>query len=1305
MAAIRLALLVWFPALALLLFPQLSHAQGLRCTDTNTVYADVAAIDQAWVWNRYGAIQPHGMMFALMRDIWIVENGQLVDPERAQRKREPGKVALREDKRPRPLVLRVNKGDCLEIRFTNLLDPSRQPWESSKFLTARPEHELCPPQPNPAIDGRSCASGHQPTDRMAGLHVTGLAPDRTITDMAQHVGGNSSSLVAPGASTVYRLIAEEEGTFFAYSPAVTVGSDGNGGAIHAGLFAAVTVEPKGSVWYRSQVTEREMQTAVQGQTSTGHPRLNDYSSLGILKGREIVHSDLNAVIDLRKAELPAGFMCLDEDGKPLAVCGDRKQSFREFTVIFQDESGAVQAFTEFDAPEGAPPAAQALARSLHGVRDGFAINYGTSGAGAEVLANRKGLGPVKNCKECQMEEFFLSSWVVGDPAMIVDKPANMQAPGQAFAGQAASRVYFPDDPSNVYHSYLNDRVVIRNLHAGPKEHHVFHLHAHQWLQTQANPRSPYLDSQTIGPGGAYSYEIAYGGSGNRNKTAGDSIFHCHFYPHFAQGMWALWRVHDTFEAGTVLDEKGRPVEGARALPDGEIETGTPIPALVPLPDVPMAPLPGKVVIAKGQIDSVSGDYPGYPFYYPAKAGNRPPPAPMDITHTGGLDRHIVVDGTIIDRIGDAPANLVKDYDKLKVAYLPENGTLLELAAMQFHRQPFYNTTLPSGAAARFLINGRKEQHGAPFADPCRPADGWSGSTRKFQISAFQYDMVLNKKGWHFPQARILSLNEDVEPTLDGTRLPQPLFFRVASGDCVEVEHTNVVPKKMVRDAFQLQVPTDIIGQHIHLVKFDVQASDGGANGFNYEDGTPAAQEVVARIKAIRKYNSCDPGVIDPAVLEQRAMRLPGDMRTATDQCPIAEPHPWYPSRSEWIGGQITMQRWFADPQEAAPRGGGKTFDKTLETVFTHDHFGASNHQQVGLYAGLIVEPKGSRWFDDVKGNGQLVELGTRADGGPTSWKSMVLSADSKQNFREFALEFQDFQLAYSQKDRFVRQPDGSLIPVNGLNMPHQVADAASGDYSGTSLPKLVKHEWMGGGGCGPVPVPCAPEIVSSDDVGVMSINYRSEPLPTRLASASGAAPAAGMSGDLAHAFRSIPRSDTSLNQAISSYPLVGGVSRPSWPVPSPGMKANDPFTPMLEMMEREPFRIRLLAGAHEHEHSFTINGLTWLNAPHEPDSGYRSFVGTALSEHFEFEGALDIPSARAKSGKFKQLDHLYRVGAAIEDVWYGNWGLIRTYRAEARPDWLPTLETAAQFASGNVRAGALEAAVNAKRQAVSSQPP
>ena len=1254
-----------------------THAQVAgSCTAANTVIANVASIDQAWVWNRYGAIQPHGMMFALMRDVRVIDP-TVKTGQRALNAGEsfsPGKVVLRLDKRPRPLVLRVNKGSCIEIRFTNLLDPNRR----NQFKIAEPPHFRC----DPAIPGAQLEGcGEQPSDRWSGLHVTGLAPDATVVQMAQHVGGNASSLVAPGSSITYRLRAEEEGTFFAYSPAATSGSDGNGGSIHAGLFGAINVEPAGSVWYRSQVSASQMPDqiirAVEGAVVNSFTNA-DYARYAMLQGNEIIHSDINAIIDMRGARISSEFLCLDPAGKPYPVCGDRTKSFREFTTIFHDESGAIQAFKEFDADETATDAEKAFAKSLGSTRDGFAINYGTAGIGAENLATRKKVGPTKNCIECQLEEFFLSSWVVGDPAMIVDKPANMQIPGAPFQGQSAARAYFPDDPSNVYHSYLNDRVIIRNIHAGPKEHHAFHLHAHQWLQVQAKPESAYLDSQTIGPGGAYSYEIAYGGSGNLNRSPGDSIFHCHFYPHFAQGMWSLWRVHDVFERGSRLDASGVVAVGARALPDGEIARGTPIPGLIPLPDLPLLPNPGPVQIVGGQVDFASMDnptsptyrHPGYPFYVPAKAGRRPPTPPKDVIHDGGLHRHIVNGGVVTDRT--LPPSFVRDYNTLSVTYLDEAGTAYEKRAFDYHATN-HSTVTTGGVAATFVTNGRPAVAGAPFADPC-PA---GAVTRTFQAAAFQYDMIFTKKGWHTPQARILALREDVLPTLSGDRLPQPFFFRVNSGQCINYQHSNVVPRELKLDAFQFNAPTDIIGQHIHLVKFDVQASDGGANGFNYEDGTPAAEDVVERIRAIRAFNGCaTSGLTEPW------KRGVGDTRIATEQCPIAEPHPWYPNKPEWIGGQITLQRWFADPQQApdwrgatsaqiAARTPTKSFDKTLETVFTHDHFGASNHQQLGLYSGLIVEPAATRWFDHDN-NGGLIELGTgRIDGGPTSWKSVVIGGSAADTFREFALNYQDFHIAY--------EASGTSRIGNPINNPWQVADANVGDYTGTSLPKLVKQE------CPPNPTGvCWPEIVSADDIGVMSINYRAEPIPPRVWDpGTKVSQANGNRGDLSHMFRSISRADPDLNRPQNNFPLVGNVNKPSWPVPTPGMTARDPFTPLLETYEREPFRIRLLAGAHEHEHSFTVNGLAWKPNRADPNSGYRSFQGTALSEHFEFDGVLDIPSAlydplTQTTPRFTQLDHLYKIGASIEDVWYGNWGLVRAYReGRTQPSYLPTIATVA----------------------------
>ena len=85
------------------------------------VHADVVAIDQPYVINRMGASQPEGMIFVLKSD--LVPKIGTGAPKFSNFK-------LRVGKRPRPLVLRMNVGDMLEIHFENWLQSrlnSRQP--------------------------------------------------------------------------------------------------------------------------------------------------------------------------------------------------------------------------------------------------------------------------------------------------------------------------------------------------------------------------------------------------------------------------------------------------------------------------------------------------------------------------------------------------------------------------------------------------------------------------------------------------------------------------------------------------------------------------------------------------------------------------------------------------------------------------------------------------------------------------------------------------------------------------------------------------------------------------------------------------------------------------------------------------------------------------------------------------------------------------------------------------------------------------------------------------------------------------
>jgi hypothetical protein len=357
---------------------------------------------------------------------------------------------------------------------------------------------------------------------------------------------------------------------------------------------------------------------------------------------------------------------------------------------------------------------------------------------------------------------------------LTDIPANFGleacTPGLvncAATGPKANFALFPDDPSNVHHSYTGDFTKFRNIHAGPGEQHIFHLHNHQWLFNANDDNSNYLDAQGIGPGSGYTYEINFGGSGNRNKTAGDAIFHCHFYPHFAQGMWEMWRVHDTLEQGTDLqatvdgggahiafnedvevvdaDGDGNPLTGgnddgicdpgelcvpeglgigdgtpaamARALPDPEIIAGTPIPGVVPLPGKAMAPMPvDGVKVVANQNEVCVGPAPD--FGLAAKVGGLCP-AGTAARSTGSLSE--------VPRVNDAEFGLKNP------------GYPFWIAGME-HSVGQRPTTPPldmiTQTQAQALADGANTLWDHPgFADP-GAVHGWDGGLPRFSADGY-----------------------------------------------------------------------------------------------------------------------------------------------------------------------------------------------------------------------------------------------------------------------------------------------------------------------------------------------------------------------------------------------------------------------------------------------------------------------------------------------------------------------------------------------------------------------------------------
>ncbi|ETX12796.1 hypothetical protein OCH239_17075 [Roseivivax halodurans JCM 10272] len=1315
---------------------------------SRTVCADVVALDQMVVYNRFGSFNPFGMLYALRRDVVGTDaDVELLTADDCDTQRgiesyggtlSAGRVRLRDCKRPRPITLRANVGDILHIRLDNLLrpladdahpapdlsrdfcgedDPARygglfeqlRDWVSWGDASEERHKEVtCTEETSgEAQDETEIYTPDWPHSRGVNLAIQGLTAfaieDGEMIEAPDACKGLGA--IPTGTAIDCYFMVEREGPLFMASTGAPAGGQGDGGSLVHGLFGAVVAERRESRWYRSQLTRTGFDLVFPPTEAEDAIEVcNSAAALPPVAAQAVAHARDNGAV----APTPLGALdryatkCIDPvSGRNLPVLDmlveldngahelihadlnavihhpeDPEGNFREFSVFFHDELKTVNTrnFEELGDFAGG---------QLAGVRNGFAINYGASGMGDLVLANRKGIGPAANCKECFYEEFFLTSWANGDPALLEQ---------------------FSDDPSNVHHSYLNDRVVFRNFHAGPKETHVFHLHAHQWFAGNDSGRGSYLDSQTVAPQQGFTYDIYGGGlevyhqgadgapgwfetlgSGNRNRTVGDSIFHCHLYPHFAQGMWELWRVHDVLEDGTrklpdgqweptlsiaemnaetrakkrpgsVDTETGRLITPGEGL-DGR-NLGTPIPAIVPVPGRPWPVLPTYAEgAAELQTDgSVSGtadaavpdpetpdalaSFPGYPFYIAGRPGHRPPQAPMDIARAvddddavteayldGGLPRHVMTDASerklpfdlpaeAADRLAEDPApatladaqgdpdlaerealqsqviaaalglgDMTLKLDAVTLDLLPYDGTALERSAMAFHHDGAADgVTLdirradgtPSAfdpaeggytglAGGVFAVNAAAPKPGAPFADPCgaphaigtlrrvAPPDApdddaapaaeetyvWSdGGTdrevfvdaalstpardaqvtnwvyyrraasggkpqlfiadangdatplpvagevieddpflkglgtipgfgpiaftpdpavvgyRRYAASAVQVDMVTNRAGWHDPQARINVLTEVTDDegntvaNSDGykdgggrispklTASEEPFFFRALSGECIEFRHTNELPKELELDDFQVKTPTDTIGQHIHLVKFDVTSSDGSGNGFNYEDGTFAPDEIAARICAAKNVPAMealiDAGRPDGTLAIREAEGLCANTDGTWHVAEEFDHKIWTKKLSQFRHlFQTTTQRWFADPILSNLRlddpGAGQA-DRTLRTVFSHDHFGPSSIQQHGFYTALVIEPQNALICDeeevactDARETREMVT----ADAPDVGARKVIVDLlpieadlpdpDNAAAHREFAVSIADFATLYDPR--------------------------------------------------------------------------------------------------------------------------------------------------------------------------------------------------------------------------------------------------------------------------------------------------
>ena len=382
----------------------------------------------------------------------------------------------------------------------------------------------------------------------------------------------------------------------------------------------------------------------------------------------------------------------------------------------------------------------------------------------------------------------MSSWVYGDPA-----PPILRA-------------------------YVGDPAKIRLIHGGVKETHVFHLHNHQWRLEAENPVSTILDSITLSPQECYTLDILHG-AGSLTETIGDVIFHCHLYPHFHEGMWTLWRIHDRLEDG-----------------NGRLPDGTEIPPLMPLKDRAAPPPKDK-------------KHPGYPNFINGTFVERPLQPPLGILNPDGTNK---IQPTNLEQ-----ANFVKDFAP-GALYSETCPCHADGKPCPCHadRKP---GSCPEDNNLRSCPEDKEDNACSPDKKSQAPHIPDETHVKVFEIAVVQAKVTYNRYGWHDPQGRFFVLKEDLEyhggldcyiKKVEEQKIKvEPLVIRANAGDCIEFRFTNLLPERLEESPFQMETLTDIVGHHVHLVKFDTIVSDGAANGWNNIAGARKYETLIERFFA------------------------------------------------------------------------------------------------------------------------------------------------------------------------------------------------------------------------------------------------------------------------------------------------------------------------------------------------------------------------------------------------------------------------------------------------------------------------
>ncbi len=533
---------------------------------------------------------------------------------------------------------------------------------------------------------------------------------------------------------------------------------------------------------------------------------------------------------------------------------------------------------------------------------------------------------------------------------------------------------FGDPPTPMPRSYLGEPTKTRLVHAGFEQLHVHHLHGGgtRWrlnpgaddtdldagLQKTPiqNARSIRLDSQTISPTETFNLEHECG-AGGCQQAVGDFLYHCHIAHHYIAGMWGMWRVFNTGQAGLA------PLPGGWAPANGVTSAG-----LVgrTMPD-------GKTVVLQANLTN-----PSTQVAMESLVESQLPPKGV---------RFDADDATVWDWA--KTGNVYQGEPETATVWAnyasPTPGVRPDLLFNPTNGRPAYPMMRPHfGMRPPFSPNGHS---GAPYLGntvaPGRP-DGLcptASPVRNYDITAIAVP-IQNTGRERDANGEIFVLNEDKAAVLGGTKPVDPLVIRSNVGDCVAVTFGSEL-----NPAVQHKV-----NMHTHFVQFDPQASDGVITGFSFEQSifhagkenrtltavNSSTTVTVSNVDRLRVGISIGVGVGRTNIEVRKITAITG--LQLTFDTALTQTH----TAGEPVTVEFVQYRWYSDVDSG--------------TVFWHDHVNGIDSWAHGLFAAHIIEPRGSTYRDPVTGN--PVKSGTIVDIVNTGGSVGVGQSGS---FREFMI--------------------------------------------------------------------------------------------------------------------------------------------------------------------------------------------------------------------------------------------------------------------------------------------------------------